>query len=133
MVVMALCSVTDLVIRGVGRVGTGYRVESGSLYNLFVAHMVLFGFGGLSAVALKRSRSRSIDRARATYILLGFGLFLTLALLLVVALPEIMGIDTTSDTLSSWWSCPYPSRPTPSCVTASSTCALRCVVASPTS
>ena len=97
MTVMAACSVTDLVIRGAGQVGTGYQVEGGPLYNLFIAYMVLFGFGGLCAVAMKRSRSISTDRARATYILLGFGLFLVLALLLVVALPEIMGRDVTSD------------------------------------
>lgn len=97
MAAMAFCSLTDLVIRSAGQDAAGYHVESGPLYGLFVAYMVFFGFGGLFAIALKRSRSSSTDRARASYILLGFGLFLALALLLVVALPEIMGRDVTSD------------------------------------
>ncbi len=97
MLLLAFASMTDQVIAGVSPVPSGFRVESGPLYGLFIAYMVLLGFGGLFAVSLKRSRSRSTDRARATYILLGFGLFLALAMLLVVVLPEILGRDVTSD------------------------------------
>ena len=97
MAVMGFCSISDLLIRSVEMKDNAFLITNGAAYLLFPAFMVVLGGGSLVLIALKRRKSISTDRARATYILLGFGLFLALAIVLVIILPAIMGSDTTSD------------------------------------
>ncbi|MDY6794393.1 MAG: ATP-binding protein [Actinomycetota bacterium] len=94
---MAFCSLTDLIIKRVSYSEGRFLITNGTMFALFPAFMILFGFGGLLCIAAKRHKSRSIDRARATYILLGFGIFLALAMTLVILVPAIIGSDLTSD------------------------------------
>lgn len=95
--IMAFCSLSDLFVRSVTFKNGGFSIVNGAAYLFFPAFMVIFGGGALSWIALKRRTSISTNRARATYILLGFGIFLALAILLVIVLPAVMGNDTTSD------------------------------------
>ncbi len=95
--VTAFCGLSDLFVRSVSYEQGRFFVTNGTAYPLFAVFMVLFGGGGLLCIALKRRRSTGPDRARATYILLGFGIFLALAILLAIVLPAAMGSDATSN------------------------------------
>ncbi|RJP26798.1 MAG: hypothetical protein C4536_15250 [Actinobacteria bacterium] len=95
--IMAFCSLSDLIVRSVSYDQGRFYITNGTAFPLFPAFMILCGGGGLLCIALKRRESIGPDRARATYILLGFGIFLGLAILLVIVLPGIMGSDITSD------------------------------------
>ncbi|MFW6114005.1 MAG: ATP-binding protein [Actinomycetota bacterium] len=96
-VLTAFCSLTDLIISRVTYTDGRFLIANGDMFTLFPIFMILFGFGGLGCIAVKRQKSKSIDRARATYILLGFGIFLALAMILVILVPSMKGSDITSD------------------------------------
>ncbi len=94
---LSLASFTDLVIRRAEWSNGAYLVQYGSLYPLFSAYFAFLGGGGLLFVFLQWRHSRGLDRWRALYILLGFGLFFLLAFLFTIILPGLMDRDVTSD------------------------------------
>lgn len=94
---LSLASLTDLVIRRAEAVKGSYLVQYGSLYPLFVAYFAFLGGGGLFYIFLQWRHSRSIDRWRALYMLIGFGIFFLLAIIFTILLPGMMSRDVTSD------------------------------------
>ncbi|MDI7252792.1 MAG: ATP-binding protein [Actinomycetota bacterium] len=92
-----LASLTDLVIRRAEAASGAYLVQYGSLYTLFVVYFAFLGGGGLLCVFLQWRHSRGMDRWRALYILIGFGLFFLLAFVFTILLPGLMARDVTSD------------------------------------
>jgi len=95
--VFAFASFTDMFIKRAEFVNNAYLVSYGSFYPLFLAYFLVAGVSALSFVALKWARSRSIDRSRAAYILIGFGIFFFLDFLFTMLLPGLMPRDVTSD------------------------------------
>lgn len=94
---LSLSCFTDLIIRRAEYANGSYLVSNGNLYPLFITYFAALGGGGLLCIAIKWRHSRSLDRWRAFYILLGFGIFFFLAFLLTIILPGIMDRDYTSD------------------------------------
>lgn len=94
---LAFSSLAGLVIEEASFVQGRFSVRYGPLYLLFVSHVALSVGGGLVSIALKWSRSRGVDRARAGYVLLGFGVFILLAFLLAVIMPGLTGVYDISD------------------------------------
>ncbi|WP_287154286.1 sensor histidine kinase [Candidatus Solincola tengchongensis] len=92
-----LASLTDLIIRRAEAAGGAYLVQYGSLYPLFAVYFASLGGGGLLCILLQWRHSRGMDRWRALYILIGFGLFFLLAFVFTILLPGIMTRDVTSD------------------------------------
>ncbi|NPV59961.1 MAG: hypothetical protein HPY75_09885 [Actinobacteria bacterium] len=74
-----------------------YRQTNGPLHPLSIATTCVLGASSLWLIHLKRRRSPGIDRARATYILIGFGVFIPLGVLLAGVLPALMSPDVTTD------------------------------------
>ena len=96
-ILFAFICATDLVIKSAETNKSSYLVAKGPLYFLFILFFAVFGLGGLFLVTLKWRQSRSIDRARALYIIIGFGIFFFLAFILTILLPSFMSRDVTSD------------------------------------
>lgn len=95
--IMAFCSLSDLFIREVSYSSGTFHVVNGYAYTLFPLYMLAAGASSFFLIGLKRHKALSTDRARATYILLGFGIFFLLAFLLAVIVPNLAGTDTTSN------------------------------------
>jgi len=93
---VAFLCLTDMLIRKASFQKGVFYITNGPYFYLFTAFFVVFGVGSFLCIALKRHRSMSIDRARATYILLGFGILFLLGLLFTIILPGILGEDRTS-------------------------------------
>ncbi|NPV60982.1 MAG: hypothetical protein HPY75_15130, partial [Actinobacteria bacterium] len=93
----AAFALSGLVIREAGFAHGRFAVSYGPLYVPFIASTTLLCGGGMFSIALKRSRSRGIDRTRGSYILMGFGIFIALAFVVAVVLPELTGNYGTSD------------------------------------
>jgi len=93
---VALANLTPWFLRWVDYDGIGYRQETGPLYPFYLSVIALLGGGALFCLTLKRRRSASLDRARASYILAGFGSYIPITLLLSGILPGVMERDVTS-------------------------------------
>ncbi len=94
---LAFICFTDMIIRQAEYREGSYLVTNGPFYALFTLYFLLLGGAGFFCISLKRRRSRSIDRSRALYILIGFGIFFVLAFLLTIAIPGMLNRDVTSD------------------------------------
>ncbi len=94
---LGFCSMTDLVVRRASFAGERFFITYGPVYPVLIFALVVLGGGGIICIDLKRRRSLGIDRTRAAYILIGFGIFFVLAMLLTVVIPAIQGTDTTSN------------------------------------
>lgn len=94
---LAFICFTDMIIRQAEYRNGSYLVTSGSFYALFTLYFLLLGGGSLFFITLKWRRSHSIDRSRALYILIGFGIFFVLAFLFTIVIPGILNRDVTSD------------------------------------
>lgn len=90
-------SLTDLVIRKVVLINNHYLIDKGPLYPLHSFALLGMGVTSLCLISAKRMISRSLDRARANYILFGFGIFIILGIVLGAVLPGVMKRDVTSD------------------------------------
>jgi len=95
--VLSLASYTDLFILRAEAKNGAYLVQYGSLYPLFVAYFASLGGAGILCIFLKWRHSSSMDRWRALYMLIGFGLFFVLSFVLTIILPGLMERDVTSD------------------------------------
>jgi signal transduction histidine kinase len=95
--VMFFICFTDMIIARAEYLNRSYLVTKGPFYFGFILFFTLLGGGGLFYVTLKWRHSRSIDRARALYILIGFGIFFLLAFVLTIVMPSFMTRDVTSD------------------------------------
>lgn len=98
---LSLVNLTPWTIAEATCVGGVYRQANGPLHPLFIATVSVMGAAFLWLIHLKRRRSLGTDRARATYILIGFGIFIPLAVVLAAVLPALMSPDVTTD-----WSYP---------------------------
>ncbi len=94
---LALINLTGLTLRQATYQGGVYSQENGPLYAVFVLTEAFLGGGSLLCLELMRRRSRGTDRARVTYILAGFGIYIPLALLLAAVLPGLMKKDVATD------------------------------------
>ncbi|MDI6830155.1 MAG: hypothetical protein QME88_02350 [Actinomycetota bacterium] len=95
----AALSAGGLVIRAASFERGHFSVSYGPFYVPYLVHAALSAGGGPYCVVLKRSRSSGIDRARATYILLGFGVLLLSAVIVAAVLPGLAVNYDTSDYL----------------------------------
>lgn len=94
---MSLACLTSSFIRNAEIRDGQYYVANGPLYLVFVLLFFLLGIASFYLIYLKYHESRSIDRSRALYILLGFGIFFVLTLIFTIVIPIITGRDVTSD------------------------------------
>ncbi len=94
---LALINLTPWTLAEATHINGIYRQTNGPLHPLFIATVTVLGAASLWAVHLKRRRSRGTDRARATYILLGFGIFIPLSVILAAILPAFIKPDVTTD------------------------------------
>lgn len=95
--IVGAASLTDLVVRKVILVNDHYVIDKGPLYTLHSIALLGLGLASIVMIYSKWTMSRSLDRTRATYILIGFGAFIFLGILLGAVLPGIMEKDVTSD------------------------------------
>jgi signal transduction histidine kinase len=94
---LAALNLTGLTLRKATYHQGIYSQVNGPLYAVFVLTEAALGGGALLCLELKRRRSLGTDRARATYILAGFALYIPLAILLALVLPGMMERDVTTD------------------------------------
>ncbi|MBC7231583.1 MAG: hypothetical protein H5T74_14490 [Actinobacteria bacterium] len=97
LVALAMINLTPWTLAEATYINDIYRQTNGPLYPLFIATVTVLGAASLWMVHLKRRRSRGTDRARATYILLGFGIFIPLSVILAAILPALIKPDVTTD------------------------------------
>lgn len=94
---LALVNLTPWTLSEAIHVNETYTQTNGPLHPLFIATVTAFGAVSLWLLHLKRRRSRGTDRDRVTYILLGFGIFIPLAIVLAAILPAFMNPDVTTN------------------------------------
>lgn len=94
---MLALSISPLVIRSASYYEGTQIVEFGPLNGLMAAVMLVIAIACLFLLTRKRQMSSGIDRARASVMLLGSGLFVPVALLLAVILPFLTGDNSYSD------------------------------------
>lgn len=94
---LALLNLTGLTLRQVVSLKGAFSQENGPLYAVFVLTEAVLGGGALLCLELKRRRSTGTDRARVTYILAGFAIYIPLAILLALVLPGFMERDVTTE------------------------------------
>jgi signal transduction histidine kinase len=96
-IVLALSCLSDLSVKAVSYENGRFFVINGSLMPFYNFSILVFAVGSGICITLKRHNSKSTDRARATYILLGFVIFFLSSIPLTMILPAIMESDVTSN------------------------------------
>ena len=97
MAFLALSSLTDLIIKEVTYSDGRFIISNGPLIAIYNTYILAGGALAFLLLLLKRSKSTSTDRARATYILVGFSILFFSVIVLVIVIPLLVGHDITSN------------------------------------